>query len=296
MNKFVHPGSEGFQVNGEGGQVLAAYIPNCKIDDQELFNFLNTVIFARVKYVSQYHKANRTPRLTQTWAHSDGNIVNPNYNSDSPNIYDHLRVIPNPHLKNPSPIVSYRGLNFRADAMPPVLEKLSQFCRLTAILNYGFDPCYNSVIIGKYVDGSDEIGFHFDPEDFLEHTFCANVTLGFDRDFQFKIEPQHLLPNKDGVRPEKSQTHELKLSHKSLFFFSGLEHALPKRVGHKPEDGVRYSISFRNMRNDVGVGNSMYYCRGVDGAIDDTNKQIYIQKLHKMQIERYGSLEAARLA
>ena len=77
--------------------------------------------------------------------------------------------------------------------------------------SWGFDPAYNSAIIGRYDDGDDSIGFHTDKESFLEHHFCANVTLGYSRDFQFKT------INPDGTK----QTHEIKLAHKSAFFFKG---------------------------------------------------------------------------
>jgi hypothetical protein len=290
-NKFTHLSNDSFQINGQNGQVLAAYIAKNDIDVDNLIQFLSTIDFVRVRYVSQYSKANRTPRLTWTWAHSKANRINLSYNSDSNNIYDKLRMVSNPNP--PQTIVNFKGLNFYAEAMPPVLEKLSMYCRLTAIQNYGFDPCYNSVIIGKYLDGTDEIGFHRDDESFLAHTFCANITLGHSRDFQFRIDPEHLNKNPLTHEIPTRETHEVSLGHTSLFFFSGLEHALPKRAGHTVDQGVRYSISFRNMETDVGVGNSMYYCRGVDGAINDQRKGDYITKLHRLQIERYGSVEAA---
>ncbi len=60
-----------------------------------------------------------------------------------------------------------------------------------------------------------------------------------------------------------------------------MEHSLPKRAGVKKGD-VRYSISFRNMKTDVGIGNSYYYCRGLEGAIDDDDKKEYINKLNTL--------------
>jgi len=98
--------------------------------------------------------------------------------------------------------------------------------------------------------------------------FCANVTIGHARDFQFK--------------DDKKQLYEVKLQDKSLFFFSGLEHSLPKRAGVKA-GRTRYSLSFRNMKNNIGIGNSYYYCRGLAGAIDDNDKLEYEQKLVNLQ-------------
>ena len=110
---------------------------------------------------------------------------------------------------------------------------------------------------------------------FLAHHFCANVTLGYARDFQFKT------VNPDGTK----QTHEICLAHKSTFFFKGLEHALPKRAAVKAGE-IRYSISFRNMQNMIGIGNSFYYCRGINGATNNQNKQEYAASLQQMQLEK----------
>ena len=181
-------------------------------------------------------------------------------------------VIP---AENPLPSEShYRGLDFQSQVMPPWLGQLSQYVRMISIINWNFDPCYNSCIIGKYDDGDDAISFHEDTESFLEHHFCANVTLGYARDFQFKT------INPDGSK----QTHEICLAHKSAFFFLGLEHALPKRASVKPGE-IRYSISFRNMKNDIGIGNSFYYCRGIDGAVDNDKKVAYAEKLKELQTQ-----------
>lgn len=231
------------------GELKAAYLPDCQIDDAALWQQLSRVPFTRVYYISKYKKPNRTPRLT--WAYG-------NHNPPAGEIE-----------------VEYRGLNFMSEIMPSWLEALSQYVRQIAIVNWNFDPQYNSCIIGKYDHGDDSIALHRDDEVFLAHHFCANVTLGYARDFQFKT------VNRDGSK----QTHEICLAHKSVFFFKGLEHALPKRAAVKPGE-VRYSISFRNMQNSIGIGNSFYYCRGVDGAIDDQNKLEYVETLKQLQAEK----------
>lgn len=231
------------------GELKAAYMPDCQLDDASLWQQLSQVPFTRVYYISKYRKPNRTPRLT--WAYGN----------------------PNPPAGEIE--VHYRGLDFASEIMPPWLEALSQYVRQIAIINWNFDPEYNSCIIGRYDDAADNIAFHEDTETFLAHHFCANVTLGYARDFQFKT-----------VNPDESkQTHEICLAHKSVFFFKGLEHALPKRAAVKPGE-IRYSISFRNMKNSIGIGNSFYYCRGVNGATANQNKQEYVATLQQMQIDK----------
>jgi len=262
--------------NDKSGAVLAAYLPDNKIDDQYLWQKLAEVPFTRVLYISKYEKANRTPRSTWAYGQVNVNKTNPDFDPVNPSDqYNKLRVIPNPETKDFKDVVSYRGLDFESEIMPDWLEGLSQYCRMTAIMNWGFDPCYNSVIIGRYDEGDDQIGFHFDTETFLAHHFCANVTLGYPRDFQFKI------LNDSGTK----DTHEIKLGHASIFFFLGLEHALPKRTGVKTGE-IRYSISFRNMANNIGIGNSFYYCRGLAGAVDNQNKTSYSEKLLQLQLSK----------
>jgi hypothetical protein len=90
------------------------------------------------------------------------------------------------------------------------------------------------------------------------------VTIGYSREFQFKDEDKRI--------------HQVSLKNNSVLFFEALEHALPKRAAVKEGD-VRYSISFRNMNKDIGIANSFYYCRGIDGAIEDDDKKNYINKL-----------------
>lgn len=227
--------------DGEG-TVKAAYIPNNDFNLDFLLKHLAEVPFTRVVYINKYGGKNTTPRLT--WAY--GQV--------------------SPAIANPDDPIEYRGLEFKSEAMPPWLEALAWYCRQTSIINWGFDPEYNSVIIGKYEGPEDSIAFHTDSESFLAHHFCANVTIGAPRDFQFKT------PLPDGSK----ETHEIKLANTSIFFFLGLEHALPKRAG---ANGVRYSISFRNMANNIGIGNSFYYCRGLKGAIDNDKKTAYVTKL-----------------
>jgi len=242
IGKQVYANDKAISFETESGKLLAAYIPNNPLDD-DLMDNLNALPFTRVIYISRFGKRNRTPRLT--WAYGEVKGFE-------------------------GATVSYRGLDFKPEPMPPWLAKLAKYCCDVSKEKFGFDPQYNSVIIGKYEDGDDSIAFHTDDETFLKHHFCANVTIGAEREFQFKT-----------VSGGVSTTHEIKLGHKSLFFFLGLEHALPKRAGVK-KGSVRYSISFRNMKNNVGIGNSFYYCRGLAGAVDNEAKAKYVEQLNSI--------------
>jgi alkylated DNA repair dioxygenase AlkB len=271
--KIVYDNKKTWVFKDQDQKIVAAYVPANDFDLQSLWNNLSQVPFTRVHYISKYHKANRTPRFTWAYGQVDANMPNPNFDPrNSEHQTSVLRVIPNPGAAQDPDLVHYRGLDFQSEAMPPWLESLAQYCRMTAIMAWGFDPSYNSVIIGKYEGGDDQIGFHTDDETFLAHHFCANVTIGEPRDFQFKT------LNADGNK----QTHEIKLANTSLFFFLGLEHALPARKGIPPGT-IRYSISFRNMANNIGIGNSFYYCRGLNGAVDNENKAAYQAELQELQ-------------
>lgn len=221
-------------------KLKACYFPKIPIPDN-FRELLDALPFTRVEYISRYGKRNRTPR--KTWAFGKVN----------------------------SDIVTYKKggkqLNFKAEPMPDFLQNLADYCCQVAKHNWNINCGYNTVIIGKYKNRDDSIGFHFDTESFLAHHFCANVTIGYARDFQFKDENKHI--------------HQVELQDKSLFFFKGLEHSLPKRAKVKPGD-VRYSISFRNMNKDIGIANSYYYCRGLTGAIDDSDKKEYKEKLDNL--------------
>jgi len=240
LQKKVYDSNEFFQYHDNNGKLRACYFP--KIPIGQLVHDINTELekipFTRVEYISRFGKRNRTPRKTWAFGHVESDVVTYTKHGHT--------------------------LRFQTEKMPPFLKRIGDYCRKTAIHNWGFDPGYNSCIIGRYDNRDDSIGFHFDTETFLAHHFCANVTIGYSRDFQF--------------RDEDKRIHQVALSDKSLFFFNALEHALPKRASVKKGE-VRYSISFRNMNKDIGIANSFYYCRGLKGAIDDEDKEDYARRL-----------------
>jgi len=243
MKKKVYDPNQKFKYVDDQGDLRACYFPSIPISDF-IDNFkeeLDKLPFTRVKYISKFGKRNRTPRETWCFGKVDSDIVTYTKYGES--------------------------LSFEAEPMPDFLKKLGDYCRKVSIYNWGFDPNYNSCIIGKYSNKDDSIGFHFDTETFLAHHFCANVTIGYSRDFQFK--------------DHNKRIHEVALQNNSLFFFKGLQHALPKRAKVKSGE-VRYSISFRNMNNDIGIANSYYYCRGLDGAVNNEDKTRYQKKLNSL--------------
>lgn len=245
-NKIIYDPHEEHIFNFEGeeaekyGDIAAIYVPDIVVS-KRLRRRLDNLEFTRVYYKGRFNTANRTPRLTMAFGQVDS--------EGKPNK------------------INYRGLNFMSDPMPKWLDDLSMICREYIEAIFGFDPEYNSCIIGKYIGPDDQIAFHSDAETFLAHHVCSNVTIGEPRDFQFRL---------------NGKTHEIKLQDKSLFIFTEVEHALPKRA-RTPKDAVRYSISFRNMATNVGIGNSFYYCRGLEYAVDDELKKKYIEELKKLQ-------------
>ena len=144
------------------------------------------------------------------------------------------------------PTAKYRGHSFETEAFPnwliPLKEKVEQLTNRQ----------YNAVIINQYVNGQNHISWHADSEPFLAHQMIASITLGQERDFQFRKSPQDII-------------HEISLQSGSLMVFDeGLLHCLPKRAN---QNGTRYNITFRCVKNSTGIGNYYYYNRGCSDSI-----------------------------
>lgn len=232
---------ENFFLTDVNNRVIIAYLQNLPIDRDKILSDLENLPFQRVKYISRFGKINTTPRLT--WAFSE---------MDKPET------------------IHFRGLDFISEPMPIWLQNIADYLGKICKHNWNFDPKYNTCIIGKYLDGNDNISFHKDDETFLAHHFCANLTLlkGEPRDFHFRIE-------KDG----KIELHQIALTDCSVLFFKLLEHSLPKR---KHNNTIRYSLSFRKVKSSIGIGNIFYYSRGVNFAIDNDRKKEYLEKMAKI--------------
>lgn len=94
---------------------------------------------------------------------------------------------------------------------------------------------YNSVLLNRYRDGQDSIGFHADDEPGVGPTI-ASVSLGAERVFELR-------PNRrgGGVRPVK-----IPLGHGSLLVMSGDTQRNWKHGIRKTDDiGMRISLTFR---------------------------------------------------
>ncbi len=198
-----------------GPLLKASYYPTYFHQDDliKLLNQLQTVPFCRVQY-NKYGKTMTTPRHTYCYGQFDNQSI-----------------------------VKYRGKTFTTEAIPEWLSLIKK-----GIENITQHE-YNAIILNKYLDGNDHISWHADSEPFLKHQMIASITIGNERDFQFREDP-------------KSNIHELRLKHGSLFVFDqGLLHCLPKRANCS---NMRYNITFRCVKNSSGIGNYYYYNRGAE--------------------------------
>jgi len=211
MEKQIHPNDQHLSDFGAG--ISLWYHPTYLTEEvqQQLVSYLNTFLFCEVAY-PKFGQVRKTPRLTYCYGQWESQSV-----------------------------ASYRGKSFQTEPIPIWLQQLK------APIEEYFGLTFNAVIMNKYVDGQHQIGWHKDDEQFLAHQTIASITLGTERDFQFRA-------------GEKTQTHELSLKSGSLTVFGdGLYHSLPKRTKCC---GVRYNITFRSVQSAQGIGNYYYYNRG----------------------------------
>lgn len=194
-----------------GDGIAAIYIPQYltpELHDQ-LVKFLpENVPYTRVSY-QKYGKLRNTPRLT--WCYGQYN------NQDT---------------------ATYRGKTFKTEPIPDWLLQIK------APIERFIGVTFNTVILNKYTDGKDHIGWHSDDEEFLQHHYIASISIGASRDFQMRV--------------NNGPIHEIKLKEGSLLVFDGVKHCLPKRKGCSQ---TRYNITFRCIKDAKGVGNYYYYNR-----------------------------------
>ena len=118
----------------------------------------------------------------------------------------------------------YTGIDHIADGWPDVIwslrQKIHEVC----------ETQFNFVVLNRYRNGSDYMGWHRDAESGA-HEQIASISLGAPR--TFKIQAQ------TGVR-------EFTLSDGSLLLFNGhLRHQLPKRLR---QNGERVNLTFRTIQ------------------------------------------------
>lgn len=217
MAKTIYNNEQECTDFGEG--ISGAYHPTYldKNRQSELINHLKDVPFTRVSY-PKFGKIRSTPRLTFCYGQFDA-----------------------------QPTASYKGKSFTTEPLPQWLDELR--LSLESFTSHSFNAC----ILNKYLDGTDNIAWHQDDESFLEHHMVASLTLGCERDFQFRADM-------------KAPINELTLISGSLFLiYSGLLHCVPKRAG---VSNIRYNITFRCVKSNLGIGNYYYYNRGPQYIID----------------------------
>ena len=99
----------------------------------------------------------------------------------------------------------------------------------------------NYALVQRYADGSDYIGWHSDAEDdMVENSWIASVTLGNERDFQFRRRG-----TKAGPILELSPIQHGSLLLMNMDTQKMYKHSLPKRAGI---EAPRINITFRHMK------------------------------------------------
>ena len=127
----------------------------------------------------------------------------------------------------------YSGLTHRASGWPATLQDTHK--RIDSLLKTGF----NTVLLNRYRDGNDTMGFHADDEASLgSNPLIASVSVGAER--RFVIKPRH---NKTKDR------RELVLRGGSLLIMAGAFqsewlHGVP---ADKNQSGGRINLTFRRV-------------------------------------------------
>lgn len=115
--------------------------------------------------------------------------------------------------------------------------------KLAVSKHFGYD--FNFVLINRYADGNDHIGYHADDEDDLfEMCPIVGVSFGAEREFKFKN-------SASGENFRFGKKTSLVLNHGSCLSIQYptnkfWKHSLPKRVGIK---SPRVSLTFRVMKS-----------------------------------------------
>ena len=133
----------------------------------------------------------------------------------------------------------YSGRRFAPTPWHPAALAIRD-AAVTRLARAGIEARFNSVLLNRYADGDERMGWHSDDEPELgEAPMIAAVSLGADRPLRFRW--------KDRRAPafNVSQPHD-----GLLLMGSGvqadLEHALLPRRGH----GLRISLTFRWVQHD----------------------------------------------
>ncbi|XP_054290214.1 DNA oxidative demethylase ALKBH2-like [Macrosteles quadrilineatus] len=151
--------------------------------------------------------------------------------------------------KIPRKQVSYgeAGLSYKFSGNTvPALPWPDQLASLRDRLNEATSNKFNFVLVNRYKDGNDHMGYHRDDEADLDQTApIASISLGQTRDFVF----QHADARRVGSAKRDVPTVKISLTHGSLLMMNPPTnthwyHSLPKR---KNCPGVRINLTFRTM-------------------------------------------------
>ncbi|WP_275289341.1 alpha-ketoglutarate-dependent dioxygenase AlkB family protein [Halomonas elongata] len=133
----------------------------------------------------------------------------------------------------------YSGRHFSPDPWHPCVLAIRDAVQ-RHIATLGIGTGFNSVLLNRYADGQDRMGWHSDDEPELGDTpLIAAVSLGVDRPLRFRWKDRH------------APAFNVDQPHGSLLLMgagvqSRLEHSLPTRR----HQGLRISLTFRRILPD----------------------------------------------
>jgi len=139
---------------------------------------------------------------------------------------------------------TYSGTTFSAEPWPEVL------LRIKRRVEKATGQSYNFVLVNRYRDGKDRIGYHRDNEPGLDpDANIASVSFGEARDFTMQAYKPDYMRAKQPKRKPRAVTRVLSLAHGSLLdmypaFNRCAKHAVPARPRSK---SVRINLTFRKM-------------------------------------------------
>lgn len=114
---------------------------------------------------------------------------------------------------------------------------------------------YNTVIISRYRNGLDHIGWHADSEQgIVPGSTIAGLSLGATRDFKIKgnitaaweMKIPGLRTNRDSSVATIAAEHGMIITMEDNFQ-QRYQHCVPRRTGKNVDTGVRVSLTFRKM-------------------------------------------------
>ncbi len=131
---------------------------------------------------------------------------------------------------------------YSGQSLPP-REPLPALVPLWEQVNQALDVPFNHVLLNRYRDGQDAMGYHADDEPELGYEpVIAAVTLGVRRKFVFKAKGKH------------KKTRTVELAHGSLLVMGGTcqhryYHGVPRQPSVQEE---RINVTFRLLRGPPG--------------------------------------------